>query len=418
MDEWIRPLGIRLKKDKTNLVADTADTSQQDKVAVEKLLPPKVDTDDLVSFYTNHLEHIYRVVHISTFRREYANYWEKESSRTLPMSMLLLAICSLSTSTYSTPCHPDSLTMRYRHMHKTWLSWCDAWIAQAGRKRRILIHHQVACLVYLSKRANAIEKKSWWKVTASLVQDAMMDGLHCEPSKSETRSLQETKRCLWGTIRELDLQNSFELGLPSLLLSIDSDIADPTNMNDADFDEDSEQITPSQPLDTYTSASYLCHSSRTWNLRLEIAQRLSSTQSSRPLTYNDVLQYTSLIGQAITDLPSWNDQSAAEKDDNRSLVYTFLLDMLQQILLALHQPFLQGHGGQSHLSQTICYDTARSMLLSKRKLKSSLFPTANLLRAGVFQAALTMSRVALLRIECKWQHRHRSESVYCDHQEF
>ena len=40
---------------------------------LDDLLPPKDDTDVLVSFHLNHLEQLHRIVHIPTFQRDYAN---------------------------------------------------------------------------------------------------------------------------------------------------------------------------------------------------------------------------------------------------------------------------------------------------------------------------------------------------------
>lgn len=402
-DEWIRPLGIRLKKDKTEQGGSIVDASKSDPAATQDLLPPKADLDELVAFYTNHLEHIYRVVHVPTFQLEYAHYWEQENSRSLSMSMLLLAMCSLSTSTYGAPCHPGSLTMRYRHMHKKWLAWCDTWLVQAGRKRRTLVHHQVACIVYLSKRVNMIEKKSWWKLTASLVQDAVMDGLQYDQSSSENLLVRETRRRLWTTIRELDLQNAFEFCLPSLLFTIDSDLNGIANIDDAAFDRSSKQLPPSEHSDLYTSSSYLYHSSRTWDLRLEIARRLCGSQTSQNISYNDVLYYTSLIMQAINDLPTCETKDRMAQSDNKNLLHTLLLGALQQPLLALHRPYLSGDGGQSSLSQTICYNMARDFLLSKQRLKDSVFINPTVLRADVMLPALTLSRIELLRSESQSQ---------------
>lgn len=399
-DEWIRPLGIHLKKDKSGAAVRTMEPGQGNSPGIENLLPPKEDVDSLVSFYLDGLEHINRIVHIPTFRRHYEDYWKLEDPRNPPMTMLILAMCSLSTSTYSGPCHPQSLTMRYRHMHKQWLASCDAWLAQAGRKRRKLVHHQVACIVYLSKRVNMIEKKSWWKLTASLVQDAIMDGLHYE-HVLDNPFTRELKRRLWMTIRELDLQNSFEFGLPTLLHNICSNVKAPVNVDDSQFDEASNDLPPPSLPDVYTSASYQCSSARSWELRLEISQRLFSSRISRPLSYDDVLRYTSLIMQGINDQTSWIRKDGLEQEGRVLLINTLLLGAMQQTLIALHRPYLDGSEGQSSLSQTICQNISRDVLHSLTATMDPGLTGIILLRGDVLLASLNMIRISLLQGERK-----------------
>ena len=137
-----------------------------------------------------------------------------------------------------------------------------------------------------------IRKKRFWKETGSLIQNAIIDGLHCDPSPTvDSLYMREMKRRIWAILRELDLQNAFEYGLPNLLHNIDSNVAAPANLDDEDFDEASRVLPMSKPLSQYTCTSYQSHSSRSWTLRLEISRRLFSTGSSKALSYEDVLRY-------------------------------------------------------------------------------------------------------------------------------
>ena len=107
------------------------------------------------------------------------------------------------------------------------------------------------------------------------------------------------RRRIWAVLRELDLQSSFECGLPTLLHNIDDNVAAPANLDDEDFDETAAALPVSKTLSQYTCTSYQYHSSRSWNLRLEISQSLFSSRMSKALTYEDVLRYTHEITQVI-----------------------------------------------------------------------------------------------------------------------
>jgi hypothetical protein len=137
-----------------------------------------------------------------------------------------------------------------------------------------------------------------------VIQNALTDGLHCEPPRTADSSyMREMKRRIWAVLRELDLQNSFEYGLPTLLHNIDDNVAAPANLDDEDFDETSVALPVSKTACQYTCTSYQYHSSRNWTLRLEISQRLFSPGVSKALTYDDVLRYTHELTQAIHSLP-------------------------------------------------------------------------------------------------------------------
>ena len=132
---------------------------------------------------------------------------------------------------------------------------------------------------------NIIKKKWFWKETGSLIQNAIIDGLHCEPSLNvDNTYMREMKRRIWAVLRELDLQNSFDYGLPTILHNIDSNVAPSTNLDDEDFDEASEVLPIPKPMSQYTCTSYQSHSSRSWTLRLEISRRLFSTGLTKTLS--------------------------------------------------------------------------------------------------------------------------------------
>ncbi|KAI1777779.1 hypothetical protein F4818DRAFT_456829 [Hypoxylon cercidicola] len=58
------------------------------------------------------------------------------------------------------------------------------------------------------------------------------------------------KRRMWNVIRELDLQNAFESGIPTLLHNIDSDVAPPANLDDEDFSETTKELPTPKPLNS------------------------------------------------------------------------------------------------------------------------------------------------------------------------
>ncbi|KAH0143127.1 hypothetical protein KCU67_g13717, partial [Aureobasidium melanogenum] len=67
-DEWLRPAGVKLKKQKTLI-------SKDENLALDALLPPQGDADQLVAFYLDNYEHLHRIVHVPTFKKQYHDFW-------------------------------------------------------------------------------------------------------------------------------------------------------------------------------------------------------------------------------------------------------------------------------------------------------------------------------------------------------
>jgi hypothetical protein len=324
------------------------------------------------------------------------------------MTILLLAMISLSASAYDRSVDSSSVADRYRSMPPRWISACDEWLREQSSKHRKLVHYQISCLVYLAKRMNLIRKKRFWKETGSLIQDAIMDGLHCEPSSGvDSVYMREMKRRIWAVIRELDLQNAYEYGLPTLLHTTDSDIAAPANLDDEDFDEQSEEMSAPKPLEEHKLASYQCASSRSWTLRLEISQRLSSAGTSQTLEYEDVLRYTHELTHEINTLPTW-DMGEVKSDTRNTfpiIAKAFLQFQLIECLLTIHRPYLQKNKTKFWLSENVSYQMSRDVLLLNQKLASFGIQALTVLRDDLMLASLTLVRITMLqpRGECFFQ---------------
>lgn len=372
----------------------------QEQPLIETLLPPKGDTDVLIAIYLDHFEQLHRVVHVPTFNREYINFWTPGKPRyptmaAMILSMITVSICASSHLVGATP-----VPAAYRNMAEQWISSIDDWLRLQSTKHRKLVHYQVGCLMYIAKRMNIVGKKRFWKDTGSLVQDAIMDGLNRNPSMADAFFIREMKKRIWYTIRELDLQNSFECGLPTLLHSVECSVSAPLNLADEDFDDTTKQTPMSRSSDYYTTSSYQFHSFRSWELRLEISRRLFGSGFFRAQSYDDVLRYTHDITKAINDLPPWSSSRNDNKGDAGLLLsYSILEFQLKECLLAIHRPYIDREGGGYPLSENICYQTSREILVSSIQLTNLGIQSLAQLREDLALASLHITRLTLLQPE-------------------
>ncbi|KAH0280907.1 hypothetical protein KCU91_g682, partial [Aureobasidium melanogenum] len=381
-EEWLLPAGVKLKKQKTII-------SRDEELTLNALLPPQADADQLVAFYLDKYEHLHRIVHVPTFKKQYHDFWLSDQSRSPAVASLIMSIMAVSATA-------PPIGERYQDVASRWSLSVDEWLRHQSPKRYELIHYQVLCLNYLAKRMNQIHKKLFWTESSNLLQRAILDELPYADSvrRSEDLFQVEMRRRIWHVIRELELQNSYEFGLPTLLHNIDCNLEAPANIDDEEFDEHCTLIPKSNPADHYTQSSYQIISARSWPLRLEISRRLSSPAIADPITYDDVLRYTHQLTSEIAELPTWDTSS---HQGLPTVVNGFLKFQLMECVLAIHRPYLGKDGSKFWLSENNCHQMSREMLLLNCQISDLGLQPLTRLREDLMLASLTLTRIMLLQ---------------------
>ena len=382
VEVWLKPAGVHLKKYSSTSLPENLSS-------LDVLLPSKDDTDILVKFYLDHCEQLHRVIHVPTFAREYAKLWVPNERHSPATTALVLSMITISASM-------SSLEANRRNDSARWLMACEDWSKRQSPKRHRLIHYQIACLVYLAKRINMVHKKRFWSESALLVQKAMIDGLHDDTLLSRDDSTFATEmRCrIWFTIRELDLQNSYEHGLPTLLHNIDSPVSPPSNMDDEAFDEALAELPGAEPFEHYIGTSYQALSAQSWAIRVDISRRLYSPALSQSLTYDEVLHYTHELTQHIAKLPGWG--SCSQKGLHK-VTNAFLQFQLMECILAIHRPYLNCDNSKHPLSEDVCHRVSRDILLLNLELKDLGLQSLVQVREDLLLASLSLVRVTMLQ---------------------
>lgn len=403
-EEWLRPLHIHSnKKDRKKDKEEREKKFHLPDLELEALLPSKEETDTLVSVYLDQFEQVHRIVHVPSFRREYSKFWEPGRTRTAAFTVLVLSILSIAS------CQRDHGTAKFEKMvsnfHNCALKWikaCDEWQERQSQKHRRLIHYQIACLLYLSKRVNTVKKKRFWKGAGALIQDAISVGLHRDTSQANDRISpfnQEMRKRLWATMENFDLQASFDHGLPSILSALHYDVRPPGNLDDDEFDEDTEELPASKPPTEYTYSSYQRLSRQSLPLRSELSRVLTGPREE--LDYDQVIRYTNEINQEIDSLPSWENNEGGNPEVHKKplLAYTLLHIQLRQYIIPLHQPFLRLRKTNSkyQYSEIIYYNAARDMVLLNDKLVQQGVRTLNFLREDSLTLAINLCSVTMLQ---------------------
>ena len=355
-------------------------------------LPERSIVDALAVLYFETWETSYRILHEPTFWREYGGFWEENHNGQPQISFTILLVLIIATTKCLAP--KDDIfigdTTADRHAASHLVEICENWTNQQPRKRVTLRFFQIQCLVLFAKRANNIKLKQDWVASGELVRLSLASGMHRDPTSlgHEATSAfdEEMKKRLWFTIMELELQSSVESGLPSSLTSLYFDTAPPANLADDAFSNDTPQLPTSQPIEQFTSTSYLVMTTKSLPLRIHLTQLLNNPSGG--LQYTDVLQFDAQIRSAISALPTWNEERAA-------LPSGLLRLQLRQYILMLHKPYARlAHKDDRYIySFTTCVDTCSSIITMHDDLLSKGILALSNIRNDVIRVGLTLSQI-------------------------
>lgn len=406
-DELLRSVKLHSRKDRKRRTEIRERLALEPDPQLEALLPTKEESDALVTVYLDTFEQLHRVVHIPTFRREYAKFWEPPETRPpgarrAAFTALVLSIMSISCCLYSHPSIKFIGMMSDNHSSAVkWVTTVDNWLSHQSQKHRKLIHYQIACLLYLGKRVNTIKKKRFWTGAGALIQDGISLGLHRDTRHMAGKMSaynQEMRRRIWATVQEIDMQASFDFGLPTLTSQVHYDVSAPCNLDDNEFDEDTAEVPPSRPPEVYTFSSYQHMSRQSLPLRLELSRILYGPPGQAD--YDDIVRYTNDLMREIDALPSWDQDSGGPHNSKKPiLAYTLLHIQLRQYILPLHQQYVKpGTQGTRHqYSENVSYNAARDIVLLHDKLYEQGVQALNFLREDTLTTAIKLCSVTMLQ---------------------
>ena len=406
-DELLRSVKLHSKKDRKKRTEIRERLALEPDVHLESLLPTKEESDALVTVYLDTFEQLHRIVHVPTFRREYAKYWDPPETRVpgarrAAFTALVLSIMSISCCLYSHPTIKFIGMMSDNHSSAVkWVTAVDEWLSRQSQKHRKLIHYQIACLLYLGKRVNTIKKKRFWTGAGALIQDGISLGLHRDTRHMAGKMSaynQEMRRRIWATVQEIDMQASFDFGLPTLTSQVHYDVAAPCNLDDNEFDEDTAEVPPSRPPEVYTFSSYQHVSRQSLPLRLELSRILYGPPGQAD--YDDIVRYTNDLMREIDALPSWDQDSGGPHNSKKPiLAYTLLHIQLRQYILPLHQQYVKpgAQGTRHQYSENVSYNAARDIVLLHDKLYEQGVQALNFLREDTLTTAIKLCSVTMLQ---------------------
>ncbi|KAL4994410.1 hypothetical protein BDV10DRAFT_189080 [Aspergillus recurvatus] len=255
---------IQFLQGKTELLAYSPASTPELELAPElqqlrDSLPPREVCDRLVDLYTTNLEKAFRILHIPTFRRQYHRFQDEYSSDGTEYSAFLPQLTAVLAAAF--PFLGQGLRKDYPdvcdYLRSPALSLVRSWLQKLGRKQRTeLAAIQTEAVVLLARQLRRESPEELWRATGGLVRSAMVMGLHLDLSKCANLSAfqKETRRRLWITIVEMELQASIASGMPVTVSETEFGPLIPTNLDDIDYDEPMTELPPGKPTSEWTDS--------------------------------------------------------------------------------------------------------------------------------------------------------------------
>ncbi|KAJ5376990.1 hypothetical protein N7509_013876 [Penicillium cosmopolitanum] len=332
-------------------------------------------------------------VHIPTFRKEYARFWESPQDMSFTWISYLYAILTLSVSHYHRSEEPLPVNM---------VNPSTAWNVFRKRAAQGLVQanylapgrYKVEALFFYSLSEFYRSQDAQIGVSylfGTLIRLAMRMGYHRDPSHYPSLSPfdGEMRRRLWALICQLDTLISFQVGLPRTIQPWQYDTELPSNIHDMDFDENSVQLPPSRPSTEWTPCGYTRGKSRIMQC---FGQITDLAYSREQVSYEEILAIDRRLEEAHDLLPPFLqyqpiDQCFAETTELIMKRYTLAL-LYQKARVVMHRRYMAETNSKYTYSRQTCLNAARETLRHHSDVYQESLPGGQLYAERFFMNSL------------------------------
>ncbi|KAJ5689820.1 hypothetical protein N7462_004212 [Penicillium macrosclerotiorum] len=361
---------------------------------LDEMVPSRAVTDKLVQLYLDTFETTYRILHVPTFLKQYAEYWASPQNPDMGFIARLLAVIAAGSRFYMPSLDRDERNSYLKPAMK-WIMAVQSYISCTFVSPDIdLKMIQTQCLLLVARLAVASDGDVAWASSGSLIRSAMTMGLHRDPTrfrKATTPFWSELRRRLWTTIVELDLKISLDRGVTP---SVDLDECDcdaPSNWDDSELYESMESNPVPLSTATYTRNFYQTLLTRTLDLRYRIAKKINTLRFN--LSYDETLRMSEELVRAMKNASALFDDNASEINPSDAARHRFAqslhLFIMRKFLLALHRPFSLSvvRLPKCSYSRKVCLEASLEVLTQMEipsPADAILYPHITQLGAGMF----------------------------------
>ncbi|KAK0939577.1 hypothetical protein LTR29_008826 [Friedmanniomyces endolithicus] len=306
-------------------------------------VPEKKVADRLLSQWFNSPDPFKITIHAPTFQEEYKRFWRSPKDTPTMWLGLLFAIMSLAESfglRDVDPASPQAVKVLNVVNRYHSLSASAAVLADFTKPREYTIECLIAYTAGLRSN-NAFVNV--WLMLGLIVRLALRMGYHRDAKHypNITPFHGEMRRRAWAGISMIDVLISFQLGLPSMVKTIQSDTQPPRNLLDRDFGITTTVLPPSRGEHELTPSSY---TRAKLGLTRIFANAAELSHATVPPAHEDLMQLDRQLEEAKRAIPpllQMPDISELVTDPAEQLMCRFNLDLLYlKTKMVLHRRFV------------------------------------------------------------------------------
>ena len=328
---------------------------------IRTYVPSREIADKLIEAHFRTFESIWRVLHIPSFRREYADYWTNPQTSSNMFIIQLLLVMAIGGCFEGTASNPIAL----RASALQWIFAARVYLDLIPEKSRLTIKGlQIHCLLLLARLANGFDADLVWISAGGLFRTALQMGLHRDPSRLPNMSpyMTEIRRRLWATILELQVQSGMDSGAPLLMSTRSFDCKPPSNLDDAQLDENSSEPPEEKPADVFTQSSLQIMLLSSFKTRLKVADVLNDVCEEK--SYDDTLRISAELSTFQRTFSRVLEKIPEDATFPSSFHRKLFGHYISRFLLALHHPWalIANSNPAYYYSRKVSLDTAMFML--------------------------------------------------------
>ncbi len=172
----------------------------------------------------------------------------------------------------------------------------------------------------------------------------------------------------------LDIQTSYQVGLPRMIKEGMSDTQPPRHLWDEDFDQDTTVLPPSRPLN---EISWICYTLFKHQITSVFGMIVDQAHSTLPISYDEVLRLDKILQDVNHETPEWLAVQSAEDlttGDPALIFQRFPIDLCyHKARYILHRRFINPKYSKSH-SIDSCVDASMMILQSQAVMYRETMP--------------------------------------------
>ncbi|KAJ5781156.1 hypothetical protein N7457_006316 [Penicillium paradoxum] len=332
-------------------------------------LPSKYTTDILVARYFNFRDPATGILHSPSFQAQYNKHWEDPAKTELVWIAMLFGMMRLAMLSYhqenDEPPEFRGKSIDMAGGFRNHVAQCLT-LADYTKPHPFLIEALIFHLMADFSQAREADV-SIWVMTGVIARLAMRSGYHRDSKmfSNITPFQGEMRRRVWTFVRQADLLFSFQVGLPSMIRSTDSDTELPCNLYDEDFDEDCKELPLPRPLSEPTTISYLITKGRLTYAFGRVNEQ-NSAISSAP--YEKVMETDAELREARDLIPDHlriRPMDQCQSDSASLIMSRFsIMSIYNKAQCVLHRPYLvrARENPRFVYSRRTCIDSAMELL--------------------------------------------------------